>query len=111
MIKTLFLFYLILRVFLEDCTNFNSEYFCIDDQTEYPESWDERSFQTPPRDDPNWRKNYQDMSYLVGYAQLKYSSDRKICTINFIIKVNPNINNYKLFINLVSESKNQIVLQ
>ena len=96
MIKTLFLFYLILRVFLEDCTNFNSEYFCIDDQTEYPESWDERSFQTPPRDDPNWRKNYQDMSYLVDYAQLKYSSDRKICTINFIIKVNPNINNYKI---------------
>ena len=36
------------------------------------------------------------MSYLVGYAQLKYSSDRKICTINFIIKVNPNINNYKI---------------
>ena len=36
------------------------------------------------------------MSYLVGYAQLKYSSDRKICTINFITKINPNINNYKI---------------
>ena len=97
MLKNLILFFLILKVFLENCTNFNNEYFCIGYQTEYPESWDERSFQTPPRDDPNWRENYQDMSYLVGYAQLKYSSDRKICTINFITKINPKIYNYKIF--------------
>ena len=45
----------------------------------------------------NWRENFQDMHYLVGYAQLKYSSDRKFCTINFITKVNPNINNYKIY--------------
>ena len=71
MIKIIFLFFLILRVFLEDCSNFNN--------------------------DPNWRENYQDMSYLVGYAQLQYSSDRKIYTINFFAKINPNINNYKIF--------------
>ena len=28
------------------------------------------------------------MNYIVGYAQLKYSSNMKICTINFITKVN-----------------------
>ena len=50
MIKILFLFFQILKLFLEDCTNFNNEYFSIDDQTEYPEFWDERSFQKPPRD-------------------------------------------------------------
>ena len=31
------------------------------------------------------------MHYIVGYAQLKYSSDRKICTINFITRVNPKL--------------------
>ena len=95
MIKTLFLFYLILRVFLEDCTNFNSEYFCIDDQTEYPESWDERSFQTPPRYVLIWREKYQGKYYLVGYTQLEYSSDSKIYSINFITRINPSINTIK----------------
>ena len=31
------------------------------------------------------------MHYLVGYTQLKYSSDRKICTINIITRVNPKL--------------------
>ena len=60
----------------EECTNLNEEYSCnISNDTEYPKSWDERSFQTPPRDDElgNYRPTYQDMHYLVGYAQLLYS--------------------------------------
>ena len=78
----------------EECTNLNEEYSCnLSNQTDYPESWDERSFQTPPRDDTlgNYRPTYQDMHYLVGYAQLLYSSDKKVCTINFITKVNPKL--------------------
>ena len=31
------------------------------------------------------------MHYLVGYAQLLYSSDKKVCTINFITRVNPKL--------------------
>ena len=77
----------------ENCTNINDEYSCKSlDQTTYPESFDVRSFQTPPRNDTegNYRETYQDMHYLVGYTQLKYSSDRKICTINIITRVNQN---------------------
>ena len=96
MLKALLLSFLVLGVLSEDCSNFNGEYPCQGDQKWYPESWDERSFQTPPRGDPIWRENYQDMHDLVGYAQLKYSSDRKICTINFITRVNPSITNYKI---------------
>ena len=87
----------------EDCSNFNGEYGCQGDQTVYPDSWDERSFQTPPRDDieGNYRPTYQDMHYLVGYAQLKYSQDKKTCKINFITKVNPSLGkeniDYKIF--------------
>ena len=77
----------------EDCSNLNGEYGCVGDQREYPSDWDERSFQTPPSDDTlgNYRETYQDMHYLVGYAQLLYSSDKKECTINFITKVNPKL--------------------
>ena len=78
----------------EECTNLNEEYSCnISNDTEYPKSWDERSFQTPPRDDElgNYRPTYQDMHYIVGYAQLLYSSDKKVCTINFITRVNPKL--------------------
>ena len=86
----------------DDCSNLNGEYACNGDQREYPTEWDERSFQTPPRDDTlgNYRETYQDMSLLVGYAQLLYSSDKKVCTINFITKVNPKLGtkgtNYKI---------------
>ena len=96
MLKVLLLYVLISKVFSQDCSNFNDEYYWENNQIAYPESWDERSFQTPPRYVLNWRENFQDMHYLVGYAQWKYSSDRKFCTINFITKVNPNINNYKI---------------
>ena len=81
------------NIFSEDCWNFNGEYPCQGDQKEYPPSWDDRSFQTPPRDDTlgNYRETYQDMNLLVGYAQLKYSGDRQTCTINFITRVNPKL--------------------
>ena len=78
----------------EECTNLNEEYSCnLSDETEYPESWDERSFQTPPKNDTlgNYRSTYQDMHYIVGYDQLLYSSDKKVCTINFITRVNPKL--------------------
>ena len=78
----------------EECTNVNSEYACSSsDQTTYPEEYDLRSFQTPPRNDTegNWKETYQDMHYLVGYAQLKYSYDRKMCTIKIITRVNPKL--------------------
>ena len=81
------------NIFSEDCWNFNGEYGCNGDQKEYPPEWDDRSFQTPPRDDTlgNYREAYQDMNLLVGYAQLKYSGDRQTCTINFITRVNPKL--------------------
>jgi len=97
--QILILSYLIIGVFSEgeskeECTNLNEEYSCnLSNDTEYPESWDERSFQTPPKDDTlgNYRPTYQDMHYIVGYAQLLYSSDKKVCTINFITRVNPKL--------------------
>ena len=89
--QILILTFLLISIITEDCSNFNGEYPCKGDQREYDESWDERSFQTPPRGDKNYKESYQDMNLLVGYAQLKYSGDRQTCTINFITRVNPKL--------------------
>jgi len=90
----LFFFFNIFATIEEDCFNWDDKYTCktIGDY-EIPSSWDERGFQTPPRNDIYGRhkETYQDMHYLVGYAQLKYSLDKQICTIKFITKVNPKL--------------------
>ena len=80
--KTIFiiLFSLNLLIILnEDCSNFDDEYLCKDGQLSYSEQSDEDAFQTPPRNDiyGRYRDTYQDMNYLVGYTQLKYSLDQK----------------------------------
>ena len=96
MIKAFLLSVLIIGALSEDCSNLNGEYGCQGDQKAYPDSWDERRWQTPPRNDEHWKESYQDMHDVVGYAQLKYSSDRRICTIKFIATVNPALANYQI---------------
>ena len=90
-LKNILLLSLILGTLSQDCSNLNNEYGCNGDQREYPSDWDERSFQTPPRDDKlgNYRETYQDMHYLVGYVQLLYLQDKRTCILNFITRVNP----------------------
>ena len=92
-IYIIFLSYFHILIF-ESCDNWNDRYLCQTKSTyEIPESWDERAFQTPPKSDiyNRYKSTYQDMHYLVGYAQLKYSSNKNICTVKFITKVNPKL--------------------
>ena len=87
----------------EDCSNFNGEHGCRGSENTYPDNWDERRFQTPPRDDiyGNYRSTYQDMHYLMGYTQLRYSPDKQACTITFYTVINPELGqkdiDYKIF--------------
>ena len=72
---------------ISDCIVYNEIYGCIEDNkidTQYDK------FQTPPRNisDENYEETYQDMHYLVGYAQLKYNSEKTSCTIKFINFIN-----------------------
>ena len=92
-LRAILVLLLIFGAFAENCTNLNGEYSCDGDQREYPSDWDLRSFQTPPRNDTlgNYRETYQDMNLIVGYSQLLYSSDKKVCTVTFITKVNPKV--------------------
>ena len=101
-IKYFLIFLFIQKIFEEECFNFDNEYNCNENQFAYPEDWDKRCFQTPPRNDifGNYKPSYQDMHYLVGYSQLKYSEDKNSCIISFITKINPKLGeegiNYKI---------------
>lgn len=44
--------------------------------------WASHRWNTPPRNSAEWRPSFQDMNTLVGYAQQRYSADRKSCTVN-----------------------------
>ena len=89
--KLILFFILIFFVFnftQEQCYNFDNDYNCNSGEHDFSESWDSNCFQTPPRNDifGRYKPSYQDMHYLVGYAQLKYSQDQKSC--NVIFKIN-----------------------
>ena len=66
----LLIIYLNIKISNEDCTTYDKDYFCT--STEQDE-WDSRCFQTPPKTGSDYKDTYQDMHYLMGYAQLKYS--------------------------------------
>ena len=92
-LKIFFFFIInILKSIEEECSNWDNKYKCRSNGNFHiSDSWDERGFQTPPRNDiyNRYKSTYQDMHYFVGYAQLKYSSNKKNCTISFISRVNP----------------------
>ena len=77
----------------ENCSNYDNIYNCEGNSTTFNEDMDDSAFQTPPRNDiyGRYKSTYQDMHYLMGYAQLKYSLDKKSCTIKFITKINPKL--------------------
>ena len=84
----------------ESCEAFHYN-SCVDlakthpDIEEYsvPEEFDDYAFQTPPRNDAlgNYLPTYQDMRYLVGYAQMEYNRKRNLCIITFNTRVNPDL--------------------
>ena len=89
----IYIFFSMILEILNTCNNLDNYYYCNTELKNIPEEWDNRCFQTPPRNDNlgNYRETFQDMNYLVGYTQLLYSEDRNSCIINFITKVNPKL--------------------
>ena len=65
----------------------------LEQEFEVPEEYDKCGFQTPPRNEPlgNYLPTYQDMRYLVGWAELKYNSGKTRCQVIFHTKVNPDL--------------------
>ena len=75
----------------EECSNYNSEYGCNGQQTMYPENYFDRTFQTPPKEHPDWISTYQDYNLIQGYIRVKYNSEKTQAYIEFITKINPRL--------------------
>ena len=115
-IQIFLLYFIILKIIKADneCT-YNKYYLCNSPQIN---EWDSRCFQTPKRSNTSndYLETYQDMHYLVGYARLLYSSNKTICNITFITKVNPELgtygDNYKILYSfgIIEQETNYIIL-
>ena len=120
-IRILLIFYSFFQIIYNDgtCPNYNDEYKCSSNLN--TNEWDNRCFQTPyegSNSDPPYKSTYQDMHYLVGYAQIRYSSNKKICKIIFYYRLNNNslnnkcgIDNYKIIFKFgeIEQESNSII--
>ena len=88
-IRIIFFFSLILKI-LNYCALYNDYYLCSNGANYNWNDWDNCCFQTPRKGDSEYFDTYQDMHYLMGYAKIKYSSDKTHCTITFYTKINTN---------------------
>ena len=60
--------------------------YCKNNEKDINSKFSQNLWNTPKRGDSRWKEGFQDMSVLVGYPQLKYSSDLKSCTVTIFTK-------------------------
>ena len=86
---------------------------------EIPDEYDIYGFQTPLRNDAlgNYESTYQDMRYLVGWAELTYNAAKTRCSIKFNTRINPDLGIedtdyviYYIFGNFEEQESNELVL-
>ncbi|KAL5633527.1 hypothetical protein ACGC1H_003875 [Rhizoctonia solani] len=66
---------------LTPCNTWNGQDSCNGTQTEFPASWDNRKWQTPPRGAVDWSSGFQDYRELTGYIDIVYNSARTSATV------------------------------
>ena len=77
---------------------------CINNEKDMHSKFSQNLWNTPKRGDKRWKEGFQDMNALVGYPQLKYSSDLKKCTVTVFTKTAINLNLKFLFDNVEQKS-------
>ena len=86
----------------------NSEVFenvdCQNNEKDMHSKFSQNLWNTPKRGDERWKEGFQDMSVLVGYPQLKYSSDLKKCTVTVFTKTAIDLNLKYIFDNVEQKS-------
>ena len=89
---------------LPDCKVYDS-FFCKKwEQYHMSEEFENLSWATPERGEKGWIPGFQDMSTLVGYAQQKYESGLKQCTVTVITRTKKNLKLKYIFDGVEQES-------
>jgi alpha-amylase len=81
---------------LPDCQIY-SDPTCSGSSKIMPDGWETHLWNTPHPGDDDYLESFQDMYVLQGYAQLRYSSDRKSCTVNVYTKTAKDLKLYYYF--------------
>ena len=79
---------------------------CKNNEKDMDPKFTNNLWNTPKRGDLRWKDGFQDMSVLVGYPQLKYSSDLKKCTVTVYTKTAVDLK-LKYFFNGVEQDSNK----
>ncbi|OHS98907.1 Alpha amylase, catalytic domain containing protein [Tritrichomonas foetus] len=81
---------------------------CNGNSGDMDSQYQNHTWHTPTRGSADWHIGFQDMSVLVGYAQLKYKSGRKGCTVNVVTKTrDPNMQLNYYFDGVVQSSNSK----
>ena len=71
-----------------DCSTYDSLFACPSEkETDIPSSLFS-SFQTPPREQAQWKESYEDYSILTGYVRTEYPKDQSKAKLTFISNFN-----------------------
>ena len=81
---------------------------CKNNEKDMDSKFSKNLWNTPKRGDSRWKEGFQDMSVLVGYPQLKYSSDLKQCNVTVFTKTAINLK-LKYYFNSIEQDSNHKV--
>ena len=81
---------------------------CINNEKDIDNKFEDHLWNTPKRGDERWREGFQDMNVLVGYPQLKYSSDLKQCTVSVYTKTAVDLDLSYVFDDVEQKSETKI---
>ncbi|EAY23285.1 Alpha amylase, catalytic domain containing protein [Trichomonas vaginalis G3] len=75
---------------LDNCNTYQT-FSCNGNSGDMDSKYFQNKWNTPKRGEDRWKPGFQDMSTLTGYAQLKYASGMKSCTVNIITKTSKSL--------------------
>jgi len=76
------------------CDNFNDEMSCKGgEQTDYPDSWSHRSFQTPLKGDKQYLDSFESWGRIACYPDVVYSSDKSSAEVEVKCRTHESVSN------------------
>ena len=81
---------------------------CKNNEKDMDSKFSKNLWNTPKRGDSRWKEGFQDMSVLVGYPQLKYSTDLKQCNVTVFTKTAINLKLKYYFNNIEQDSNHKV---
>ncbi|KAF3931211.1 Alpha-amylase [Dactylella cylindrospora] len=89
------------------CGNWNGQDSCASGSSTFPDSSENRRWQTPPNTDPQYVSTFQTFGKLVGYADIQYNSARTaaVVVINCLSKTGAA---FTYYVNNVAQSSNLV---